>query len=127
TNLAPMKSPISNIITSVCTIFLACYTDHSQAQVTTVTLEIPEIPVQIDPMIYGQMLENVNDSMIYGGITDLQGNPRAHLIPHLSDLQIPVMRWPGGAVIHEYRWENGVGPRGQRPTVPNLEWGGIEN
>lgn len=122
-----MTIPIHHLITSVCTIFLACYTHHSQAQVTTVTLEIPEIPVQIDPMIYGQMLENVNDSMIYGGITDLQGNPRAHLIPHLSDLHIPVMRWPGGAVIHEYRWENGVGPRGQRPTVPTLEWGGTEN
>lgn len=122
-----MKIHISNLISYASAILLACCPHFVQAQVTTVTIEIPDRPTKIDPMIYGQMLENVNDSMIYGGVTDLQGNVRAHLIPHLRDLQIPVMRWPGGAVIHEYHWENGIGPRGQRPTVPNLEWGGTEN
>src|SRR3546814_20816145 len=78
-------------------------------------------------MIYGQMLENVNDSMIYGGIADLQGNVRHHLTPHLRELQIPVMRWPGGTVINEYRWRNGVGPKPLRPTVKNHHWGGVEN
>lgn len=102
---------------------------QSQKQVspTVVTLNIPAKPVQIDPMIYGQMLENVNDSMIYGGVADLRGNIREHLVPKLRDLKIPVMRWPGGTVVHEYHWENGIGPRNQRPTVPNLAWGGIEN
>src|SRR5690606_24652591 len=42
-------------------------------------------------------------------------------------LQIPVMRWPGGTVIHEYRWRNGVGPKPLRPTVKNHHWGGVEN
>lgn len=97
------------------------------AQVTKVSVTIPRALVQVDPMIYGQMLENVNDSMIYGGVADLKGNVRQHLVPHLHNLQIPVMRWPGGTVVHEYHWENGIGPRDRRPTVPNLEWGGIEN
>src|SRR5690606_25024470 len=74
------------------------------AQITTVEIDVTAEPVYIDPMIYGQMLENVNDSMIYGGIADLQGNVRHHLTPSIRDLQIPVMRWPGGTVIHEYRW-----------------------
>lgn len=98
-----------------------------RAQVTTVEIDGSTTPVQIDPMIYGQMLENVNDSMIYGGIADLQGNIRHHLTPRLRDLQIPVMRWPGGTVIHEYRWRYGVGPKPLRPTVPNHHWGGVEN
>lgn len=97
------------------------------AQVTTVDIDIPLTAIQIDSMIYGQMLENVNDSMIYGGVVDLSGNVREHLIPHLRDLQIPVMRWPGGTVVHEYHWENGIGPRDHRPTAPNVEWGGVEN
>lgn len=97
------------------------------AQPTTVEIDVGSTPVQIDPMIYGQMLENVNDSMIYGGIADLQGNVRHHLTPSLHDLQIPVMRWPGGTVIHEYRWRNGVGPKPLRPTVKNHHWGGVEN
>jgi alpha-N-arabinofuranosidase len=94
---------------------------------TIVKITIPKKAVLIDPMIYGQMLENVNDSMIYGGVVDLSGNVRKHLIPDLQDLKIPVMRWPGGTVVHEYHWENGIGPRNLRPTVPNLEWNGIEN
>ena len=122
-----MKSSLSNLITRACTILFFFGAHVMQAQVTTVSIDIPDRPVQIDPMIYGQMLENVNDSMIYGGVTDLQGNVRAHLIPDLSGLRIPVIRWPGGSVVHEYHWENGIGPRGQRPTAPNVEWGGVEN
>ena len=100
---------------------------QTQAQVTSVKIDVPAQPVEVDLMIYGQMLENVNDSVIYGGVTDRQGNVRQHLIPHLRDLHIPVMRWPGGTVVYEYHWRNGIGPRNKRPTVANLAWGGVEN
>ena len=100
---------------------------QAQAQVTTVHIDIPPTPVQVDPMIYGQMLENVNDSMIYGGVVDLAGNVRDHLIPPLRDLDIPVMRWPGGTVVHEYRWRDGIGPKPLRPTVVTHSWKGVEN
>ncbi len=96
-------------------------------QVTEVVVTIPQNPVKIDPMIYGQMLENVNDSMIYGGVADLQGNERKHITTLLKDLDIPVMRWPGGTVIHEYRWRYGIGPKPLRPVVPTHAWKGIEN
>ncbi|MBO9595172.1 MAG: hypothetical protein J7599_19870 [Niabella sp.] len=94
---------------------------------TTVTITIPQSPALIDPMIYGQMLENVNDSMIYGGVTDMQGNVQKQVIPLLKDLQIPVLRWPGGTVVYEYHWRNGIGPRSLRPVVPTLAWQGKEN
>lgn len=96
-------------------------------ETTTIQVSIPAQTVQVDPMIYGQMLENVNDSMIYGGVADLDGNVRKHLIPVLRDLETPVMRWPGGTVVYEYHWQKGIGPKENRPTVPNLAWGGIEN
>lgn len=100
---------------------------QTHAQVTSVRIDVPAKPAEIDLMIYGQMLENVNDSVIYGGVADRQGNVREHLIPQLRDLQIPVMRWPGGTVVYEYHWRNGIGPRNERPTVANLAWGGVEN
>lgn len=99
----------------------------ASAQVTTVQINIPKSRIQIDPMIYGQMLENVNDSMIYNGVTDQQGNVREHLIPMLRNLEIPVMRWPGGTVVYEYHWEKGIGPRKDRPTVATQAWKGTEN
>ena len=97
------------------------------AQTTRVTITIPEQPAPIDPMIYGQMLENVNDSVIYGGVTDGNGNVQPHITKLLKELDIPVMRWPGGTVIHEYRWRDGIGPRNLRPVVNTYAWKGKEN
>ena len=111
---------------TVCT-FTSCSDDKKEKALTQITLTIPAKLTAIDPMIYGQMLENVNDSMIYGGVVDKQGNEHTKVTALLSDLNIPVMRWPGGTVIHEYHWQEGIGPRGSRKTVPNIAWGGIEN
>ncbi|ANH80864.1 hypothetical protein A8C56_07620 [Niabella ginsenosidivorans] len=96
-------------------------------QKTIVTISIQQDPEPVDPMIYGQMLENVNDSVIYGGVTDGNGNVLPHITRLLKELDIPVMRWPGGTVIHEYRWRDGIGPRKLRPVVPTYAWKGKEN
>lgn len=106
---------------------LAMCLHQGYAEVTTVKVEIPEAPTKIDPMIYGQMLENVNDQMIYGGVTNVDGTVREHLIQHFKDLQIPIMRWPGGSAIFEYNWYKGVGPKNLRPVVEKGAWGGVEN
>ncbi len=94
---------------------------------TVLQLEIPEKKATIDPMIYGHMLENVNDSMIYGGVTNGKGEENLHVTELLKPLEIPVMRWPGGTVIHEYRWRNGIGPKPLRPVDSTYAWKGIEN
>ena len=98
------------------------------AQNTTL-LQIKELNKSgaIDPMIYGQMLENVNDSMIYGGVANMQGEEQQHITPLIRDLNVPVVRWPGGTVVYEYHWRNGIGPRSLRPVVPTLAWQGKEN
>jgi alpha-N-arabinofuranosidase len=103
------------------------YATAAKAQVTTVDITIPQQPESIDPMIYGQMLENVNDSVIYRGVADVQGNERKYITSLLKELQIPVMRWPGGTVVHEYRWRNGIGPKPLRPVVSTYAWKGTEN
>jgi alpha-N-arabinofuranosidase len=121
----PMRSIVRKSVPVLISSLLVPFT--VLAQDTTVTVSIPEAPARIDPMIYGQMLENVNDQMIYGGVAEKNGVVRKHVIPHLQELKIPVMRWPGGTVVYEYQWRNGIGPKNKRPTVPNLAWGGVEN
>lgn len=96
-------------------------------KVTNVKIMIPDTPLTVDPMIYGQMLEDCNDKIIYGGVVDKNGKERVHVTKLLDPLKIPVMRWPGGTVIHEYIWEYGVGPLEKRPTVTVSNWGGFEN
>ena len=37
------------------------------------------------------------------------------------------MRYPGGTVTKTYHWEDGIGPRDERPSRRNLIWGGVED
>ena len=37
-------------------------------------------------------------------------------------LKIPLVRYPGGNFVSAYNWEDGVGPRDQRPTRLDLAW-----
>ena len=69
---------------------------------------------------------------IYGGIYD-PGNPlsdshgyRTDVLSALRELDIPVIRYPGGNFIATYHWQDGVGPRENRPSRPELAWLGTE-
>ncbi|MDR2919248.1 MAG: hypothetical protein LBV72_07785 [Tannerella sp.] len=95
-------------------------------QTTTVSIEIPDNPVLIDPMIYGQMLEDCNDKIIYGGLINEDGTENPRVYELLKALDMPVMRWPGGTYVHEYDWKKGIGPKEERPVVEEFAWKGIE-
>jgi len=91
---------------------------------TTVTITDLELSAAIDPMIYGLMLEDCNDSVVYGGIVDKDGTENNTVTKMLKDLQIPVMRWPAGTAIYDYDWKKGVGS--ERRPQKELIWGGYE-
>jgi len=40
-----------------------------------------------------------------------------------SGCGIPVLRWPGGCFADDYHWEDGIGPRKDRPRRVNTCWG----
>ena len=94
---------------------------------TKIVVSLPKTSVEIAPTIYGQMLEDCNDRVIYDGAVGKNGEARPHVDRLLRDLDIPVVRWPGGTFVLEYQWERGVGPVDERPTVPVRCWGGVEN
>ncbi len=111
-----------------CCFLVFIFTVGGKAQpVTTLEIKVPEKPVFVDTLIYGQMLENVADRMIYGGVTDSMGTERPHITELLKELNMPVVRWPGGSVIYEYYWRNGIGPRSLRPVINQVAWNGIES
>ncbi len=95
-------------------------------QTTYITIEISAKPITVDPMIYGQMLEDCNDKVIYGGLINENGveNPKVNEL--LKPLNMPVMRWPGGTFVHEYDWKKGIGPKEERPVVDEYAWKGKE-
>lgn len=46
---------------------------------------------------------------------------------HVTALQPPIIRFPGGCFADCYHWEDGVGERDSRPLRFNRHWGGFED
>ena len=47
------------------------------------------------------------------------------MIAALRRLKPPVIRWPGGCFADDYHWQDGIGPRGDRPRRINIHWGEV--
>lgn len=47
---------------------------------------------------------------------------RADVLDRVKALHPAFIRWPGGNVAQDYRWQWGIGPRDERPTWTNLSW-----
>lgn len=78
--------------------------------------------------IYGHFAEHLGRG-IYDGFWTKAGTGEWHLrddiIEALKKISIPNLRWPGGCFADYYHWEDGVGPRADRPTMVNTVWGGV--
>ncbi len=81
--------------------------------------------------IYGHFAEHLG-RCIYGGIyvgedSDIPNvnGMRTDVVHALRALNIPVLRWPGGCFADTYHWKDGIGPREERATIVNTNWGGV--
>jgi alpha-N-arabinofuranosidase len=52
---------------------------------------------------------------------------RKDYIDAMRELKVTNMRWPGGNYVMGYNWQDGIGPKEQRPVRINLAWGGADN
>ena len=87
---------------------------------------------QIDPRIYGSFIEHLGRA-VYEGIyqpdspfADEQGF-RKDTLELVKELNVPIVRYPGGNFVSGYRWEDGVGPKEQRPKRIELAWQVVES
>ncbi|RXI96261.1 alpha-N-arabinofuranosidase [Anaerobacillus alkaliphilus] len=85
----------------------------------------------INKDIYGHFAEHLG-RCIYEGIWVGEDSTipntngiRNDVLQALKNLNIPVLRWPGGCFADEYHWKDGVGPREQRKRMVNTHWGGV--
>ena len=98
----------------------------NETKATVVTIGSLASSATVNPMIYGQMLEDCNDAVVYGGVVDTEGNENQAVIEKLLPLRIPVMRWPAGTAIYDYERWKGIGPKSERKAVKEIIWGGKE-
>jgi alpha-L-arabinofuranosidase len=88
----------------------------------------------INKNIYGHFAEHLG-GCIYGGIWVGEDSHipntrgiRNDVVNALKEINVPVIRWPGGCFADIYHWKDGIGPQENRKGVVNKLWGGeLEN
>ncbi|KAK4154521.1 putative alpha-L-arabinofuranosidase C [Chaetomidium leptoderma] len=110
---------------------MATFTRIDEGESPSITIHPANKIAKIDDNIYGGFTEHMG-RCIYGGIYD-PGNPlsdengfRKDVIGALKELNVPVVRYPGGNFVATYHWLDGVGPKENRPSRPELAWIGTE-
>jgi len=85
----------------------------------------------LDRHVFGGFVEHLG-RCIYGGIYD-EGSClsdrrgfRQDVLELLKPLRVSQLRWPGGNFVSNYHWADGIGPKGSRPSRPEIAWGGAE-
>jgi len=83
---------------------------------------------ELSPYLYMQFMEplGATDGSVEAAWDHLRDAWRDDVVEATRDLGPTMMRW-GGIFADFYRWKEGVGPRGRRPPMLNLQWGGIES
>jgi alpha-N-arabinofuranosidase len=82
---------------------------------------------KVDERIYGSFIEHLGRA-VYNGIyepdhpsADDKGF-RTDTLELVKELQVPIVRYPGGNFVSGYNWEDGVGPKAERPARLDLAW-----
>ena len=98
---------------------------------TKITANKKFIIGNIDRRIYGSFIEHLGRA-VYGGIYE-PSHPtaddlgfRADVIDLVKQLNVPIVRYPGGNFVSGYNWEDGTGDKVQRPRRMELAWNALE-
>ena len=85
----------------------------------------------ISKYIYGHFAEHLGRCIYEGlyvgeesSIPNVNGM-RIDVVDALKNIDIPVLRWPGGCFADEYHWKDGIGPKENRKKIVNTHWGGV--
>lgn len=86
---------------------------------------------ETDPRLFGSFIEQMGRA-VYSGIYE-PGHPtadaegfRGDVQELIHELRVPLIRYPGGNFVSGYLWEDGIGPREQRPHRADFAWRAIE-
>ena len=96
-----------------------------------ISIDREAVVATIDRRIFGSFVEHLG-RCVYDGIyepghehADADGF-RTDVIELVRELGVSTIRYPGGNFVSGYRWEDGVGPREDRPRRLDLAWHSTE-
>jgi len=98
---------------------------------TTIFLHSQHQIAPVDERIFGGFMEHMG-RCVYEGVYDPasahadENGFRQDVLAALNKLKMTAMRYPGGNFASGYHWQDGVGPKDQRPHIRELAWQSTE-
>jgi alpha-L-arabinofuranosidase len=130
-----MKPVVVRVVTIMATLslWLSGLTVASAQQTTArIKIDTDRTIGEVDPHLFGNFTEHLG-RMIYGGIYE-EGSPlsdsngyRLDVLEAVKQLNVSILRWPGGNFASGYNWKDGIGPKDQRPVRIDLAWNDLES
>lgn len=96
-----------------------------------ITIDKNKAISKIDDRLYGSFIEHLGRA-VYGGIYEPSHRTaddmgfRGDVLEAVKELNIPLVRYPGGNFVSGYNWEDGTGDKSKRPKKMELAWQSIE-
>ena len=86
---------------------------------------------KVDERIFGSFIEHLGRA-VYEGIyqpgnkfADKNGY-RKDVMKLIQEINVPIVRYPGGNFVSAFNWEDSIGPKKDRPRRIELAWGVVE-
>ena len=86
---------------------------------------------RIEPEVYGHFSEHLGrciyEGLYVGENSDIPNvnGMRSDVVNALKEINVPLLRWPGGCFADEYHWMDGIGEKSKRKKMINTHWGGV--
>lgn len=86
---------------------------------------------EVDKRLFGSFIEHLGRA-VYGGIYEPTHETaddmgfRGDVMKMVQDMEVPIVRYPGGNFVSGYNWEDGTGPKEKRPKKLELAWNSVE-
>jgi alpha-L-arabinofuranosidase len=98
----------------------------------SVSLDTNRVIDKISPLLFSGFAEHMG-RCVYEGIYE-PASPHADehglrkdVLEALREINFRTIRYPGGNFVSGYRWEDGIGPKADRPNRRELAWKSIES
>lgn len=106
--------------------------EHIRVTTAHIAIDRTAVVAPINRRIFGSFVEHLG-RCVYDGIYE-PGHPTANedgfrldVVELVKELGSSTIRYPGGNFVSGYRWEDGVGPRENRPVRRDLAWHSLES
>jgi len=130
--MSDRSNRVTVLIVGLILLFSATRLAYGQQQPARIKIDTDRTIGEVHPLLFGNFSEHLG-RMIYGGIYE-EGSPlsdqygyRKDVMEAVKQLNVSILRWPGGNFASGYNWKDGIGPKDQRPVRIDLAWNDLES